>query len=348
MSAPPTVESERQGLREIELRPSSLPLSIEAAAALIAMVIGLWMAFVVVPPPSLSDAYFDHEFITRVVDGTDPYAPTPGLGGEVSHPRPPGAILPMLPLALVDAETVRDVNNLLGVVAIVVVFWYSGGTVGILLSCLILLQPGVYQAANQMWWVGGLIVAGLAGRSRLSGLLVGVAAAIKLWPLAIIGAWVFGRNPKAWPAITACGSLTGAGLLFPKVSFDAFASISETANLFVFHTNNESLFSLIVRSGFGYGLAWGSVAVVSLWWLRHRTVESAIVLALLVTPLVWPPYFLPLVPYVASRIRRRRLTAAIAGILWYLSYGLLAAVVMGVAIEASARTSKRVSSGDVM
>lgn len=299
------------------------PTKVDAVMILLTVSLGLVMAFRVVPAPEVSDAYADWLFASAVVDGIDPYQTINELGNRfgmvyqlnVTHPRPPGAAVLMGPLGFLTAEHVRDLNNALNVFSVVLILWISGGRFALPVGAFILSQPALYQWANHIPVVVALItISLLTGSDRLGGSLLGIAAAIKLWPIAVAaGLWQLGERRRAWVTMVVFLGLTAIGLLSIDSSiWRSVDAMGETSRFFVYSVSNGSPTSALVRLGVPFVVATvASLIFGTAWWLRHRTVEASLVLAFIISPLVWSGYHLVMAPFVATRVRSNEIIAIV-------------------------------------
>jgi alpha-1,6-mannosyltransferase len=79
----------------------------------------------------------------------------------------------------------------------------------------LVLVMAVHVDALLLPLVGGAILATLAGRGALAGLLVGLAAGVKLWPLLLVPLLARWLPPRAWLAGAVALGLTATAVLLP-------------------------------------------------------------------------------------------------------------------------------------
>ncbi|CAB4874659.1 unannotated protein [freshwater metagenome] len=179
----------------------------------------------------------------------------------------------------------------------------------------------------------------LALRGRAQGVLTGIAAAIKIYPIIFIGVWVARRQWRQVITALASGAMTTAlaWVIWPTHSttffFHRLMSGSEISH---FHTNvhwralSSSPYSFFYRPPFNGG-SWESsaglgaclaVAVLGIWlgvrlWNRgyHLTSFVAVLIgSTLSAPVVWDHYFawVLLLPLVAYEVGWRQPTGRMA------------------------------------
>lgn len=269
---------------------------------------------------------------------------------QVSHPRTPGALLLMSPLALVPSTAVP-------------IFW--GGLSAVLLSLLVL---GGGRLVGWSWGQGGialLVVAispsalaslafgtqsvllavllavspllVLSRREALGGALLGGAITLKLFPLLLLPA--FFRFPRAlvYCAVTVL-LLSGLGWLLPGVSLiDSARGIAAAPEVWFSLPHNGSMAAILSHSlglsrviATAAGAAFAFVALVVLMSRissadPHRILLvyfGLIPVALLTMPNSWLHYDLALVPAAFFLARGFGRTT-------WIGYGLLVLAVLG-------------------
>jgi alpha-1,2-mannosyltransferase len=179
----------------------------------------------------------------------------------------------------------------------------------------------------------------LAIRGRAQGVLTGIAAAIKIYPLIFIGVWIARRQWRQAITALASGAITTAlaWVLWPKHSTTFFFHrLTSGREISHFHENihwrssSSSPYSFFYRPPFDGGswessaglLACLAVAVFGIWigvrlWNRgyHLTSFVAVLIgSTLSAPVVWDHYFawVLLLPLVAYEVGWRRPTAWMA------------------------------------
>ena len=133
------------------------------------------------------------------------------VGAAAPIPRPPSAFLLHGPLALLPDRAIIPVVGLFSVVAIVTTCWAAACISGLPGWWLGLLAVAIASGSNY-WYanLGFLIPAMLSlawlslnkGRPVTSGVLFGVAAAVKAWPLIVVAALLI-RRPTRNVALVA-------------------------------------------------------------------------------------------------------------------------------------------------
>jgi hypothetical protein len=216
-----------------------------------------------------------------------------------------------------------------------VILWATALAVTIFPTMAICLSQG--QTASFLALVVALDY--LAIRGRAQGVLTGIAAAIKIYPIIFIGVWLARRQWRQ--AITAL--LSGAAttalawVLWPKHSTTFFFHrLTSGREISHFHENihwrssSSSPYSFFYRPPFDGG-SWEStaglvaclvVAVFGIWvgvrlWNRGYRLTSFVAVLIgstLSAPVVWDHYFawVVLLPLVAYEVGRRRPTAWMA------------------------------------
>jgi hypothetical protein len=179
----------------------------------------------------------------------------------------------------------------------------------------------------------------LAIRGRAQGVLTGIAAAIKIYPIIFIGVWIARRQWRQAITALASGAITTAlaWVLWPKHSTTFFFHrLTSGREISHFHENihwrssSSSPYSFFYRPPFDVGswessaglLACLAVAVFGIWlgvrlWNRgyHLTSFVAVLIgSTLSAPVVWDHYFawVLLLPLVAYEVGWRRPAARVA------------------------------------
>jgi len=179
----------------------------------------------------------------------------------------------------------------------------------------------------------------LAIRGRAQGVLTGIAAAIKIYPIIFIGVWVARRQWRQVITALASGAATTAlaWVIWPKHSTTFFFHrLTSGREISHFHSNvhwrssSSSPYSFFYRPPFDGG-SWESsaglmaclaVAIFGIWvgvrlWNRGYRVTSFVAVLIgstLSAPVVWDHYFawVLLLPLVAYEVGRRQPTAWMA------------------------------------
>jgi len=179
----------------------------------------------------------------------------------------------------------------------------------------------------------------LAIRGRAQGVLTGIAAAIKIYPIIFIGVWVARRQWRQVITALASGAATTAlaWVIWPKHSTTFFFHrLTSGREISHFHSNvhwrssSSSPYSFFYRPPFDGG-SWESsaglmaclaVAIFGIWvgvrlWNRGYRVTSFVAVLIgstLSAPVVWDHYFavVRVLPLVAYEVGRRQPTAWMA------------------------------------
>lgn len=164
-----------------------------------------------------------------------------------AHPRPPGALLVQIPLLLGDLGHARPAMAVVSIVALLVVVYVTGRLTNLrnwqvaLIGVVAALSP--FMSQTLVWGAQSAALAAVIGvawlfavegRDKPAGVLLGIAAAVKLFP-ALIVVMLWQRRPVVayWGAGVAAG-FTLVGLLLPDVSIagtlEAIRSAQESNN----------------------------------------------------------------------------------------------------------------------
>ena len=255
--------------------------------------------------------------------GGDPYRPVsdmmaergyPEMQGGVS-PRTPAALLLQLPLVVIPPQALMPIVTGLILVLVAVALWLthriadvewrwiawagpvvyfsypvvtaiSYGSVSVILMTVLILSAWAFQ--EESW----------------SGIPLGIAAAMRLWPgLVIVGFWIAGRRRAAYVAAAVFLVVNVVGLLLPGATLGGTTDvILAGAGDWINHNQNASLAALV--DGWGLPIAVPTLIVsCATVWLAWRNRSEAIALTVLgglvASPLSWPAYFLVTLPILA-------------------------------------------------
>lgn len=167
------------------------------------------------------DFGYYYEGSARLAEGQSPFQ-----GGFVSPPLMPLVVLPLVPLGLENARIAWYVASQVALlVAAVGLAWAAGRDRAAFASVAILWGTSGGLAENlaigQVNPVLLLLISvaliGVAGRSRWSPQLMGLAAGLKLWPGLLLGLWLFRRW---WRGLVAGLVTTGALIAVPLVVYE--------------------------------------------------------------------------------------------------------------------------------
>jgi hypothetical protein len=234
------------------------------------------------------------------------------VGGP--SPRTPAAVLFQAPLLLIPEAILMPVVTLSVVGLTLFALWLTSVITGVdwrrlvwVAPLLLISYPVVtsisYGSISVMVTVV-LILTAWAFRDRTwSGVPLGLAAAIRLWPaLIIVGFWIAGRRRAAYLALAVLVMANVAGLLLPGVTVEgSLASLIQGGGDWMHHTQNSSMALVFDWFGLPAMAATGAVSLLGLL-MAVRNPDHAIpiclVTALLASPLSWPTYMLAALPVV--------------------------------------------------
>jgi len=247
----------------------------------------------------------DATYAQIIINGGNPYK-----YGVV--PRPPSAWLLQMPLAWIDPILI---SRAAGVAAAVTVAWLCRRLLELRLIWLPVLS--VLVAASfplRVAVVSGNMASVVAvlvcvAWARRSGVLVGAAAALRMYPM------IFAFPVKRWrTTVSTVGVLTVAGLML--VPDSGVADLVENGGAFLDHPGTTSIARFL---GYIPAIMFG---VVMAWRSRRTSYDHgmslAAVAAALVPPVSWPGYHLVLFPAAAWALTQRRwwVLAAVPFWLW--------------------------------
>lgn len=286
---------------------------------------------VVAATPVGSDIFAEWAVVRAIVDGHDPHQSVIGLAAiygidagrwyDVSIPRTPGALLVMLPLALIPLDVLLDVATGLVVALVAGTAWALSRLAGlpsrhfaVAMPLFFLSEVGSEIAHHRhvTMALSPLLMA-LAWmelkrrRTGSTGVLLGIATTFRLYPWVIAASFVPRKTRVALWALGSFVVLNLGGLLLPGVSFGAAVSgIVGGGAEFVGESRNGSLVSLLNLP------VWTSVALgllfLALMWGK-RGWNLAIPVSLLIAPLAWTMYLPVLLVPLAARRRIELLVA---------------------------------------
>ena len=280
--------------------------------------------------PSL-DFDADAGYARQILAGLNPY-------DLAVVPRPPSAWLLQLPLAWIDTALL---SRLAGAAAFLAVGWLAHrlsrldamwlpvfvAAVGLTAGA-----TGSVETGNMSSVIAVLFVVAWA---RRSGVAVGIAAALRLYPM------VFVFAVKKWSVVGTVAGLTVVGLLL--VPDAGLTDLADNAARFVPHSGNGSAVRFV-------GLPLTLILGAMLAWRATRVgFDQAMCLtacaAVLVPSISWPGYHLILAPVVVWAFTHGRWWAVGAVPFWYAGYWLdlgtayfVAALVVLTAVLQSVRT----------
>ncbi|MEI6700820.1 MAG: glycosyltransferase family 87 protein [Actinomycetota bacterium] len=186
----------------------------------------------------------------------------------------------------------------------------------------------------------------LVVRGKMRGVAIGIASAIKLYPLVFVVAWALRRQWR--DVVTALGTFFGltalASLMWPKSAQSFFVDLLWNGEDFKHMSDNvatfvasQSISAMLTRPPVSLSphgqlpayLVAGIVALIAIYgahhlWLRGARLSSAVVLltaSSVCSPVAWDHYFsyAPLVWWVAVEAGSRsrlRVASIVAGVVW--------------------------------
>lgn len=254
------------------------------------------------------------------VDGSGPYVSLAELaqrygfadsGWVAPGPRPPGALIWSVPLILIPDRW------LLLVMVPVMVAWVGSlmwattriggidtrwGAVGVLLWIASPLYSwDVLYGSMTFVTIWGVVVAWwlLPRRTLLAGGILGLAAAVKLWPAIVIAALLLRRDTRrsGLIAVVAATTISLAGLLLPGASIGG--SIDALGQAGSHFGNSRGNLSSV--QAFGWPAVAVAAAIFGIAISRDRVdwrIGGAVVAGLMLSPIVWSNYLLTALPLV--------------------------------------------------
>jgi hypothetical protein len=254
----------------------------------------------------------------------DPYRPISEIMAEEGlpemeggrSPRTPAALLFQLPLtAIPDGSLMPAVTGLI-LLLVAVAFWlthrisgvgwrwmaWSGalaffshpvvtaisyGSISVVLMTVLVLSAWAFQ--DEVW----------------SGIPLGIAGAMRLWPaLIMVGFWVAGRRKAAYVAGAVFVLTNAVALVLPGITMEgSIGAILTGAADWMTHSQNASIAALV--GGWGVPAIAPIIAICGLTvWLAWRRPSEATPLCvlggLMASPLSWPAYLIVTLPILAS------------------------------------------------
>jgi hypothetical protein len=354
------------------------------------VVIGAWFAHVTVGFPgtwnpdrfqTYPDAVADWLTTRAAFDRIDPYQPVDDLAAiygvpvdplppEAIHPRFPGAFFVQAPMLAASWEAIvswMTVVNLLSLAAVGWIVWRWQGTSLLAWTLpVVILSPVFLELMAHGGHVGPLVLLltggwclAATGHERAGGVLVGVMALLRGFPLLLLPALLLAGRRRA--AVVGAGVFLGVNLIAMVAlgigAGDAWAGLTAASGLFGTDSHNASLAGLIAWLGVPFGAAAvAGLSVALAWWLwRVRgggTLDELMVVTIpamvLASPLSWPSYhllFLPLAGVMAAMGRRRDVTiVGVAAGIGYVLWHTLGVAVSGLTSAATNLTAAGVTS----
>lgn len=282
-------------------------------AALAGLAVAL--SFVWIVPGFAVDFAYDWLTSRAVMMGIDPSQPLNQLGAvvgvpnelEILHPRTPGALIVSVPIGVLPWPAVYETGRILVVLsAAALLFITARGAklrpepVLLVLPLLMVIWPlsGTLRVGNTGVLIAALIALTWFSSDRtLSGIPLGVALTLKLWPWLIVPAlFISGRRKTAIGAAATFAGLNLVAIALPHVSIEGSLRTLQQAQL-----DDRSLALFPLEVGVAVALVWLLLA-----WRLHWHPRWSIAMALATAPLVWPAYLPVLLVPIADWFGSRR------------------------------------------
>ena len=276
-------------------------------------------------PSHATDLFLDKYHAKEAWAG-DPYQTQRQLGTKYGFwpdapdsksPRTPGASLILTPTALIPDAVLPWAGVLVVPLFALATFFYAGRIgrmpdrwVAVASAGYVAARPGDFVWINMTQVTTPLVVAAWWYRMlapRAAGVLLGVAAAVKLWPAFVVVAWLCRRDSRrsGWWAVLSGGGMTALGLLLPGVSVDGAISALLAAGSYF--GSSSALTNVSAVNQFG----WPALLVSGALMLAAVRVHSAswgtgwaVAAALVASPVVWPHYWIATLPVLSLTISR--------------------------------------------
>ena len=264
----------------------------------------------------------------------------PAIDITRAHPRTPGALALQTPILAIPINVAFALASFISVLCLswlALVRQDGTGPVSRPIALLVVLMTApaflTLRFASQTAIVAVAVLLGWIwtrqGRQWRGGVLIGIAATLKVFPLVLLVPILWHRKWKAAAATVA--TVIGCnlvGLALPGVSLaNSVHAMSDASALWRGLFTNGSLFRIMDLADIGQTISmvvslavFGVGAIVLLGERRFATPFGWLALALLVAPLTWMSYDLVLVPgvvvLVGSRYRFAKSVGILVLILW--------------------------------
>ncbi|MEX0797436.1 MAG: glycosyltransferase family 87 protein [Acidimicrobiia bacterium] len=249
--------------------------------------------------------------------GSDSYAPVSDLardhlgwldvGPNSAHPRPPSAVLLLIPLALIPSRLIIIALMTLSAGALVVwvqssIRWMRAGVGYEWLAIPFAVTAPLLQGV--VWGTHMPLVAAAIGASMLAsghkrgawrGFFVGIASGLKVFPFGAALAYKERRWVTVMTAVATVLGLSLVGLLLPGLSFESsLAALFDAADTYGNSIINMSV-SYHIGGGLPVALLIAVLGLVLIFFTSNRTdpwvaVPTTLIITVLVSPLAWPEY----------------------------------------------------------
>ncbi len=314
---------------------------IRATISILLLVLVAWYAAAVMHrsiDPAHTDVLADWLVVSAAVDGLDPWQDLRQLaaaygvpfgisgGGELDpgaariHPRTPGALLLMRPLAEVSAGSVVPVALAAASLALLAAIGVSasGGWSGrmdlSILWWILCISSAAYLSTMQFGSHSAILMLCIAvvwsrglesSESHVAGVAIGIAGTLRIFPLLLlVPLWEQGRRRTCVAAGVTFMSLNMVGLgFFDLAVSDAISALAVAGGEWMGFSGNGSLAMPLVRAGVpgwvvGPFLAIAAVVAAAALPTRDRDPRATLALVLLISilcsPLAWEHYDLVL------------------------------------------------------
>lgn len=252
------------------------------------------------------------------------------------HARTPGAIVLLMPLALVPAEFLTSFITIASVLSVASIAAgavrlrrpkvLAGMALAVGLPVSVAFIQAVFHGSTFLPFAACLVWMWVfigEGRGVGSGLFLALAGVSRLWPFLLLVVLMRYRQRAALiTALVATMALTVGGLLLPGITLGgSLATLVGGGQSWISADHNGSLASWLVAAGPMAGAVLGMALVLGVWYLglrRSRSLDSDIAwtlpAAVLASPLAWLPYLLVLTPSALVRSKSLLSMALASGI----------------------------------
>lgn len=236
---------------------------------------------------------------------------------DVPHPRTPGALFLQLPIVGLPYHTLFALTvgiNVALLGGLLAMSWqYLDRTLEVTISAVLVASVPVFltvRYSSQSAFVGVVLLLGWLAvrrdREIVGGVLIGIGAVLKIFPLMLLIPLMLQRRLKASISIlTTVAILNVAGLMLPGVGLDAAIDAMNVAratwyDLFT-NASLSTLYPASVPPGVAQSVTLGITLAVGVWMAVREPRDlvlpfSWLILGLLVMPISWGSYDLILLP----------------------------------------------------
>lgn len=284
---------------------------------------------------SVSDATADWLTTKAAVSSVDPYVDPlvlakrfevayvfkrPPHSRQVVHFRPPGAFILLSPLLLLSPAQTYVGTVFASIVFILLLTVFVSKITRVRLEHALLVAPiimltspviGTFEWGSQSLLIATLITGAWLRLSRTdatsSGIALGVASTLKLFPLLLFLPLIAGKRYRAARAAgITFAVLQAGGLLLPGVNaVRVIRGLQTAGDSWGSHTSNVSLPGLLSQAGLDWqaacliGFALGAVALRYLWKIAggfDTRFAGVLIVSIFLSPLAWGHYDASLIP----------------------------------------------------